>query len=371
MPNLPTMPPHRVLDPGRSSPMAQPTSRPAVSHGAEKMRILMLSGPLHPLIGGLETAADILATQLVALGQEVTVATLAQTTEEERSAYRVIRRPSPSALLGLFRWADCVVMQGLTLKLAWPKLFMPTPAVVIHQGLFPSAQRFSWLRNRLAKRVVNVAISVAVGDTIPGEWTLIYNPYDATTFRPQPVRRIPTSLIFVGRLVPEKGLLPLIEALATLRGQGLKCPLTIVGEGPLRRELETAIRQHDLVDQVQLTGSVVGADLAMLFSAHQVAVVPSLWPEPLGIVALEAIACGCDVIGTSQGGLPEAIGPCGTIVPNGDVAALAMAITSSVEKPLPTPQDERQRAIHLRSFHPSNVASKFLDLFHRLTGVSA
>jgi Glycosyltransferase len=51
-------------------------------------------------------------------------------------------------------------------------------------------------------------------------------------------------------------------------------------------------------------------------------VVPSRYDEPFGIVALEGIACGCLVVGSSGGGLKEAIGPCGLTFPNGDAVAL-------------------------------------------------
>ena len=63
-----------------------------------------------------------------------------------------------------------------------------------------------------------------------------------------------------------------------------------------------------------------------MLNRHRILVVPSSYNEPFGIVALEGIACGCAVIGTAGGGLPEAIGPCGLVVPNRDAAALAGAI---------------------------------------------
>ena len=335
-----------------------------MSLSAAKLRLLIVTGPLHPLIGGLETAVDVLAGELVALGQEVIVVTLTPSNAPDASAYGICRRPSLLAHFRLFMWADCVLVQGLILKMAWPQFFFRSRMFVTHQGMYPSGQRFGWLRDLLSKRVTHVAISHAVGATLPTRYELIYNPYAAETFYPRQAARRPRSLIFVGRLVPEKGAATLLEAVASLRRAGFECTLTIAGEGPQRLELEALIQSHDLAGQVFLAGSVVGDALAELFSAHQVAVVPSLWPEPLGIVALEAIACGCHVIGTSQGGLPEAIGDCGVVVPNGDVAALAQAIEDALSAP-PDEAAAARRLKHLGKFQPRAVAQRYLDLFRQ------
>jgi glycosyltransferase involved in cell wall biosynthesis len=63
-----------------------------------------------------------------------------------------------------------------------------------------------------------------------------------------------------------------------------------------------------------------------MLSRHRLMVVPSRWPEPFGIVALEGMASGCVVIGTDLGGLPEAIGPGGVIVPAANPKAIADAV---------------------------------------------
>src|SRR5689334_13350053 len=77
--------------------------------------------------------------------------------------------------------------------------------------------------------------------------------------------------------------------------------------------------------QVELTGIKSGSDLARYLARHRVMAVPSRCEEGFGIVALEGIACGCVVVGTNLGGLPEAIGPVGIVVPNGDSGARSFA----------------------------------------------
>lgn len=70
-----------------------------------------------------------------------------------------------------------------------------------------------------------------------------------------------------------------------------------------------------------------------LLNQHRVLVVPSRYHEPFGIVALEGIACGCLVVGSSGGGLKKAIGPCGLTFPNGDAEALAAVLVTVLKDP--------------------------------------
>src|ERR1044071_8621228 len=102
-----------------------------------------------------------------------------------------------------------------------------------------------------------------------------------------------------------------------------KARLTIAGDGPEREPLETQAVKLGLQSRVEFVGSQSSHQLAELLRQHQILVVPSRWREPFGIVALEGIACGCVIVGSAEGGLAEAIGPCGLTFPNGDARALA------------------------------------------------
>jgi len=93
--------------------------------------------------------------------------------------------------------------------------------------------------------------------------------------------------------------------------------------------------------------------------------VPSRMPEPFGIVVLEAIACGCVVVASRAGGLPDAVGKCGITYEIGDLQAL----TNSLQLVLTQPglrQDIRQHANrHLENFRPAVVARKYLAIFEK------
>ena len=159
------------------------------------------------------------------------------------------------------------------------------------------------------------------------------------------------DIVFVGRLVSDKGVTDLIDALGQLGQAGFRPRLSIVGDGPERPAILTRVGELGLGPQVTFTGIKLGSDLARFVARHRVLAVPSRWAEPFGIVALEGIACGCVVVGTSLGGLPEAIGPCGVTVPNADTSAMARALRSLLE-------DDSLRAGY-RSCAPVHLASSF------------
>jgi glycosyltransferase involved in cell wall biosynthesis len=82
-------------------------------------------------------------------------------------------------------------------------------------------------------------------------------------------------------------------------------------------------------------------------------------------VALEGAACGCIVIGSDQGGLPDAIGPCGFTFPNGNATALAECIAKVLHDEYP-PKNDTARKFHLERHQPRVVIDRYLSLFDGL-----
>jgi glycosyltransferase involved in cell wall biosynthesis len=165
-------------------------------------------------------------------------------------------------------------------------------------------------------------------------------------------------------LVSEKGIDVLLKALAKLRAHGFSPKLTIVGAGPESTAMKQMAEALELNNQVIFAGLKRDEELVTLLRKHKVLVIPSKYDEPFGVVALEGIACGCVVVGSAGGGLPEAIGPCGITVPNGDPSALAQALEQLLLNP-----NERKRLLfrapkHLARFHPTTIAETYLALFH-------
>ncbi len=155
----------------------------------------------------------------------------------------------------------------------------------------------------------------------------------------------------------------LLEALGLLRAQGLTPRLTVIGDGPERASLQQLARDLQVEDTVTLVGAKNGDELVRLLNRHQILVVPSRWAEPFGIVALEGLACGCVVVGSEGGGLPDAIGPGGPTFPNGDAPALAQALAGLLTDPARQAAYREQAADHLARHTPAAVANAYLEVF--------
>ncbi len=129
------------------------------------------------------------------------------------------------------------------------------------------------------------------------------------------------DLLFVGQLIRGKGVQLLLQAMAQM-----KTPRTldIVGTGNMEGKLKALAERLGLANRVRFNGFQQNPQDWMRRAAC--VVVPSFWQEPYGLVAAEAVALGRPVVAFAIGGLPEACGGKATLVPPGDVAALAEAL---------------------------------------------
>ncbi len=134
--------------------------------------------------------------------------------------------------------------------------------------------------------------------------------------------------VYTGRLAREKGLPALLSALARMRGRGVAARLRVVGDGLLRSALERLTGELGLIDAVEFTGWVPLERIEAQLADAWALAVPSLWAEPLGLTALEALVHGIPVIASATGGLAETVenGVSGLLFPNGDVEALTKCL---------------------------------------------
>src|SRR3954471_25093450 len=286
------------------------------------MKILFSSYAFSPSVGGIESVSEILAERFVASGHHVELVTETPAKGSEQFNYSVTRQPNFWKLFALLRWADVFFQNNISLRSLLPALLAGKPTVVAHQTWIRSASgHIGWsdrVKRMLLPRVANVAISQAIADDLPRSCPIIPNPYRDALFRTIPNVARDRSLVFLGRLVSEKGVDLLFRALRDLREDGITPDLTIIGTGPEEPNLRDLRDELKLGEQIVFAGAKSGTELAMLLNRHRVMVVPSRWAEPFGVVALEGIACGCAVIGSENGGLREAMGPCGIAFKNGD-----------------------------------------------------
>ncbi|NHV96939.1 MAG: glycosyltransferase family 4 protein, partial [Thaumarchaeota archaeon] len=112
-------------------------------------------------------------------------------------------------------------------------------------------------------------------------------------------------VLFVGRLVVEKGVHVLLDAIPKVL-QKVEAKFVIAGDGYLRSEVVKRVAERGLGGKVHVTGYLDTDTIRRLFLAADVCVIPSLY-EPFGIVALEAMAAGCPVVASDTGGLSEIV----------------------------------------------------------------
>lgn len=207
----------------------------------------------------------------------------------------------------------------------------------------------------------------------------IYNGVDTDYFLPidadereklrsyitdEPVK---AAIGLVGNLIEMKGLRYFIEALPLIFQKHPHTLVVVVGEGPLRNEMEREISLQNLSHKVKFLGKLTQITRRIV-AALDILVQPSL-TESFGLTAAEALSCGVPVVASSAGGLPELVedGVCGYVVPPRDSNALAVKIISLLDDPDKCSRfgkAGRERAIKL--FRVSDTVNKYLDLYTRL-----
>lgn len=335
------------------------------------MKILISSHYFYPSVGGGETNAEILAREFVNLGHSVKVVTHTPGNNLDSSGepfpFSIIRVPSSLQLIKLVNWCDVYLQNGISIRAAWPLLFIKKKWVIRHLTWIKHGNSVNILKKiklSLLRFANSISISQAISKSLPVSSTVIPNPYRDHLFQLMPNKKREKELVFLGRLVSDKGLRVLLEALILLKKQGVNPNLTVIGSGPEEEPLKKFAVSNEL-SKVTFIGQKIGSDLVSILNEHQIMVVPSLWQEPFGVVALEGIGCGCVIIGSEKGGLKDAIGPCGITFPNGDSEKLAEIILNILNDPGLLKNYQQKAEDHLKKHKQGVVAQNYIKVFNR------
>ena len=338
-----------------------------------RLKILFLSHYFYPNIGGIETFSEVLAKAFVEAGHEVHLLTWSKEKGSKTFPFAIVRNPTSRQLFREHAWANIVFENNPCLRLSWPAILYRRPSIIVLQtwltnlnkGLALSTiVKNLWLRR--AKKVI--AISEAVRERCSPGAQIIANSYNDSHFKIFPGISRSKDFVFVGRLVSDKGALLAIKALFQLINEqpnGVEAheySLTIVGDGPENASLHKMVKELQLEANVEFAGSLTGHQLAMCLNRHKYMLVPSLWEEPFGIVALEGIACGCIPIVSDGGGLPDAVGNAGVTFKKGNVSDLARIIKSVITNPALQKQLIENTSQHIADHHPRRIADKYLNI---------
>jgi glycogen synthase len=386
--------------------------------GDRPLRILMLSWEYPPvMVGGLGRHVHALATSLAAAGHEVTVVTRHSADaplEEFREGVRVVRAPEdpptfPLATPSLLAWTMAfnhaltraalhatatetydlihahdwlVTHTAVTLR---DHLGIPLIATIHateagrHQGWLPEELNRTihtveyWLGHE-ASQVITCSgymrWEVSRLLDLPAERiTVIPNGVDAPVWQ-APHRAVAQvrkryagdagpMIGFAGRLVYEKGVQHVIEALPALRARHPGLRMVIAGDGPYRPELQEWVSRLGLEPAVRFAG-FVGGELPATFAASDAVVVPSIY-EPFGMVALEAAAAGAPLAVAATGGLAEIVEPgvTGMTFPARDPGAIADAVSTLLDDQHAAKRmAQRARAMVRTQYHWGGIAAR-------------
>ena len=329
------------------------------------VNILFCSVPFRPSIGGIETVSALLADRFHRAGHQVVLVTQTTSDSADTDAFEIVRRPRAARLASLVTWADVVFHNNVSLRFAWPQLLVRRPWVVAHHTWIPTAGLAARVKRRVLGRASNISVSRSIAASLPVASTIVPNPYADDLFVRTDLLARAGDLVFVGRLVSDKGVDRLLDALALLVERRHDITLTVVGDGPEAASLRDRAEQLGVQDRVRFVGRRTGTELVAILNAHRILVVPSVWEEPFGVVVLEAMACGCVPVVSRSGGLPEAVGDCGVVVDRASPVALADGIARLLTD---AGALERFRAFapeHLARHSPDRIAQDYLGVIAR------
>lgn len=187
----------------------------------------------------------------------------------------------------------------------------------------------------------------------PEEIGVIPNGFDEKRFKPVPHHNEVAQLVTVCRLVPAKGLDVLLKACAVLKDRGLSYVLHIIGDGPIRKELEELAQRLGIYDETIFYGYTLHPEEFMPF--FDIFVLPSR-AEAFGSVFAEAALCSLALVGTEVGGIAEQIvdGSNGLLVPPEDHARLADALEKVIVDPVYRNELARSGSDHAKNHYSLN-----------------
>ncbi len=196
--------------------------------------------------------------------------------------------------------------------------------------------------------------------------TVIPNGIDLAQFTPPRGNRGPV-IAYVGSLIPRKGVIYLLRAMARLVHMHPSLRLVIVGEGIEKIPLQETARDLGISAQVSFVGEASREQVRSWMQQARIFVLPST-EEGFGVVLLEALACGTPIVASCVGGICDVVTPeVGMLVPPRDPDALAAAIAqllSDEKRWLEYSVNARKRAEEMYDWH--QIARRYQDLYEDL-----
>jgi glycosyltransferase involved in cell wall biosynthesis len=377
------------------------------------LKVLAFADAFWPHVGGVETFLLDLATYLHKQGVEVAVVSRMAYHGDNPFAFPVHWQPPEDTLRELVDWCDLLHLNAMHVGLLLQAVSKRKTIVTTNHDvtmICPKGTKIRYDDGPCFDRAGPVVCMHCLRRSgIPDPWrklvrpplkgllsalihaNVVTSPWAMSRFRmlhkrliplgidvehfspgPEPAndrsRRLPRAIV-VGRLIYDKGVHVLIEALRRCRDNGLPFELVICGEGPYAPELKSAVAAHDLRPLVDFRGVVRGEQLVTALRSADVAVVPSLWDNtPLSVI--EAMSCGLPVIVSDIGALGSIaaeLGP-GLTFTSGDAAELAERLQSLLGDPVRQRSlGDSARRLALEKYDSKQMWRTYHELFASLT----
>ena len=222
------------------------------------MRVLLCSHVFAPSVGGIETVSSILADELCRMGSTVTVVTETPGASFS-SPYEVVRHPSLRKLRELVCNVDVILQCQISLRTLLPLLFSGKPAIIAHHGWLTRANGRRGLKDFLKIAFLwgfrNIAISKALASALPVKSLVIGDPFDSEEFKDCGESYRTKDIVFMGRLVANKGCDLVLRALKMLKAEGISPSFSVIGDGPEMPTLKQLTAELGLSQQVRFRGT--------------------------------------------------------------------------------------------------------------------
>jgi len=285
-------------------------------------------------------------------------------------------RPRPDCILSYWAHPDGAAAVRLANKLGVPSIVMVGGSDVLLMTREP--KRRQCIRRALRQADAVIAVSQDLRNSIrrlggiaPQAIHVIPRGVDSQLFFAGERRAsrdhvgIPANqraLLWVGRMVPVKGLGTMIQALHQIGKSREEIHLYLVGDGPQRKELRSRVQGLGLSDRVHFVGRKKHEELGPWFRAADLTVLPSL-SEGIPNVLLESLACGTPFVASRVGGIPEIAGhSAARLVSPENPNELAEGIKSMLERSPDVATENKPKSIEEFSESVADLASQLTEL---------
>jgi glycosyltransferase involved in cell wall biosynthesis len=343
------------------------------------LRIAQVAPPLERVpperYGGTERVMYELIVELVRRGHEVTTFASGDSEVPGRHVATVPVALRPADFkddpMGYFLTTILAVLDSperfdvIHSHLEWSSLLLARAAEVPVAATFHGRLDLPWSRDLLASPTPAHLVAISNSQASPHpdiDWTIVHNGLSLEN-APHDERRS-DALCFVGRVAREKGIVEAIE-IATMAGRPLRIAAKIAPAGPENEYYEDVFKPalEAAGTSVEFLGELSGEERDQLFAESYASLMPGSWPEPFGLAAIEALACGTPVLARRVGGLTEIIRDGIDGFFGDDVTELAFHVPE-IEA---LDRDEIRASVNER-FSARRMADRYEALYRRILG---